>query len=78
MAVSDAGTVTSKGQVTIPKRIRDKLGLTAGTDVEFFNTTNQGNGSCRMQMRHTLQPLSFATIVLCSTPAIPILRTSTG
>lgn len=35
MAISDDGTVTSKGQVTIPKRIRDELGLSAGTDVEF-------------------------------------------
>jgi len=35
MAISDDATVTSKGQVTIPKRIRDELGLTAGTEVEF-------------------------------------------
>ncbi|AUX10754.1 AbrB family transcriptional regulator [Halalkaliarchaeum desulfuricum] len=27
--------MTSKGQVTIPKRIRDELGLSAGTKVEF-------------------------------------------
>ncbi|MEI9995722.1 MAG: AbrB/MazE/SpoVT family DNA-binding domain-containing protein [Rhizomicrobium sp.] len=27
--------VTSKGQVTIPKRIRDALGLSPGTKVEF-------------------------------------------
>jgi AbrB family looped-hinge helix DNA binding protein len=27
--------VTSKGQVTIPKAVRDKLGITAGTDVGF-------------------------------------------
>ena len=36
MLVSDDGTVTSKGQVTIPKHIRDKLGLSAGTEVEFI------------------------------------------
>ena len=35
MAVSDDATVTSKGQVTIPKRIRDRLGLSAGTELEF-------------------------------------------
>ncbi|QCC46226.1 AbrB/MazE/SpoVT family DNA-binding domain-containing protein [Halobellus limi] len=35
MAVSEDATVTSKGQVTIPKRIREKLGLDAGTEVEF-------------------------------------------
>jgi AbrB family looped-hinge helix DNA binding protein len=30
-----AATVTSKGQVTIPKRVRDQLGLKAGSRVEF-------------------------------------------
>lgn len=30
-----ATTVTSKGQVTIPKPVRDLLGITAGTAVEF-------------------------------------------
>jgi len=35
MAVSEDATITSKGQVTIPKRIRDRLGLDAGTEVEF-------------------------------------------
>ena len=28
-------TVTSKGQVTIPKAVRDQLGLKPGTKVEF-------------------------------------------
>lgn len=35
MATSEDATLTSKGQVTIPKRIRDQLGLEAGTEVEF-------------------------------------------
>ncbi|SDX93806.1 MULTISPECIES: AbrB/MazE/SpoVT family DNA-binding domain-containing protein [Halopenitus] len=35
MAVSEDATVTSKGQVTIPKRIRDALDIDAGTEVEF-------------------------------------------
>ena len=30
-----ATTVTSKGQVTIPKRVRDGLGLKAGSKVEI-------------------------------------------
>ncbi len=30
-----ANTVTSKGQVTIPKPIRDHLGITPGSKVEF-------------------------------------------
>ncbi len=28
-------TITSKGQVTIPKKIRDKLGLKPGDKVDF-------------------------------------------
>lgn len=33
--IDRAATVTSKGQVTIPKRVRDQLGLKAGSKVEF-------------------------------------------
>ena len=28
-------TVTTKGRVTIPKRVRDHIGIKAGTQVEF-------------------------------------------
>lgn len=28
-------TVTSKGQITIPKRVRDALGIRAGTEIDF-------------------------------------------
>ena len=28
--------ITSKGQVTIPKELRDELGFLPGTEVEFF------------------------------------------
>jgi AbrB family looped-hinge helix DNA binding protein len=31
--------VTSKGQVTIPKEMRDRLGLLPGTEVEFVPET---------------------------------------
>jgi AbrB family looped-hinge helix DNA binding protein len=29
-------TITSKGQITLPKAIRDRLGLTTGDQVEFL------------------------------------------
>lgn len=30
------GTITGKGQITIPKEIRKKLNLTSGNKIEFF------------------------------------------
>jgi len=48
MAVSEDATITSKGQVTIPKRIRDELGLDAGTEVEFII---EEDGSIRVQLK---------------------------
>ena len=37
--------VTSKGQVTIPKEIRESLGLLPGTEVEFI----EENGEARVR-----------------------------
>ncbi len=37
--------ITSKGQVTIPKQIRDRLGLLPGTEVEFI----EENGEARVR-----------------------------
>lgn len=37
--------ITSKGQVTIPKEIRDRLGLLPGTEVEFL----EENGEARVR-----------------------------
>ncbi|MES1196713.1 MAG: AbrB/MazE/SpoVT family DNA-binding domain-containing protein [Steroidobacter sp.] len=34
-------SVTSKGQVTIPKRVRQALGIKTGTKVEFALATNE-------------------------------------
>jgi antitoxin PrlF len=39
-------TITSKGQVTIPKRIRDDLGLTTGDHVGFVA---DGRGSYKLK-----------------------------
>lgn len=33
--------ITSKGQVTIPKGLRDELGFLPGTEVEFFEDGNE-------------------------------------
>lgn len=38
MSITEDARITSKGQVTIPKRIRDRLGLEAGVDIEFVLT----------------------------------------
>lgn len=32
--------VTSKGQVTIPKSVRDQFGINAGTEIDFTITTD--------------------------------------
>jgi len=35
-------TVTSKGQVTIPKKVRDHLGIEPGTSVDFLPAPDGG------------------------------------
>ncbi|WP_076145055.1 AbrB/MazE/SpoVT family DNA-binding domain-containing protein [Natrinema saccharevitans] len=42
MSVIEDATITSKGQITIPKRIRDRLKLEEGTEVEFVFDDNGG------------------------------------
>ena len=39
--ISDTGTIGERGQVTIPKAIRDRFGLRKGTKLEF-ETTPEG------------------------------------
>ena len=44
----DASTVTSKGQITIPKEVRRALGIRQGSRVAF--TTK--NGRCELRVLH--------------------------
>ncbi len=48
----DNVSVTSKGQVTIPKKVRTALGITAGTKVTF---ATEGN-SARLMVVRTRKP----------------------
>jgi AbrB family looped-hinge helix DNA binding protein len=38
----EATTLTSKGQVTIPKKMRDALRLKGGDKIAFFGSTPMG------------------------------------
>jgi len=46
MAITEDATVTSKGQVTIPKEIRERFDLEEGTVVEFV-VDDEGNVTVR-------------------------------
>jgi hypothetical protein len=53
-----AGSVTSKGQVTIPKRVREALGITPGSKVESTSLAVAHDSSWSRDMR--LQALKRA------------------
>jgi antitoxin PrlF len=72
-----AVSVTSKGQVTIPKRVRQALGITPGTKVEF---DVQGGGA-RLTVVKVAKPSDVAAgaaILDYSGPRIPIERMHGG
>ena len=48
-----ASTVTSKGQVTIPKSVRDLLGIVPGSEVEF----HRGKDGSVVLMRADAKPM---------------------
>jgi antitoxin PrlF len=56
-----ANTVTSKGQVTIPKPVRDHLGIVPGSEVEFRRAAD---GSIVIEKADGTRPPSrFAKLV---------------
>ncbi|MGH9196270.1 MAG: AbrB/MazE/SpoVT family DNA-binding domain-containing protein [Acidimicrobiia bacterium] len=46
--------MTSKGQITVPKGVRDQLGLRPGDEIEFVIE----NGGCAIHKRVTDNPFS--------------------
>jgi AbrB family looped-hinge helix DNA binding protein len=53
-----AATVTSKGQVTIPKPVRDRLGINPGSKVEF-EVAEDGRAFLRRVGKRVLKPSRF-------------------
>lgn len=63
-----ATTVTSKGQVTIPKLVRDHLGIAPGSRVEFRRAAD---GSVVIEKAvETKQPGRFAELVGIAGPGL--------
>ena len=53
-----AVTVTSKGQVTIPKPVRDRLGINPGSKVDF-ELTGDGRALLRRLGKRAVKPSRF-------------------
>jgi antitoxin PrlF len=52
--------MTSKGQVTIPKRMRDELGLQPGSEIEFVPN---GSGEIVVRAKRILDPSRFDALI---------------
>lgn len=52
MSITEDATITSKGQVTIPKRVRERFGLEAGEEIQFVITENND-----LTIRHKREPM---------------------
>ncbi|MBC8129729.1 MAG: AbrB/MazE/SpoVT family DNA-binding domain-containing protein [Rhizobiaceae bacterium] len=57
-----AGTVTSKGQTTIPKLVRDELGLTEGSKIVW----EVRDGKAQVEPRKTRRAIDLAGILSSS------------
>ena len=53
-----AVTVTSKGQVTVPKQVRDRLGIKPGSKVDF-EIAEDGRAFLRRVGKRTVKPSRF-------------------
>ena len=53
-----AVTVTRKGQVTIPKRVRDRLGINPGSKIDF-EVAEDGRAFLRRIGKHAIKPSRF-------------------
>jgi antitoxin PrlF len=51
-------TVTSKGQVTVPKQVRDRLGIKPGSKVDF-EVAEDGRAFLRRVGKRTVKPSRF-------------------
>jgi AbrB family looped-hinge helix DNA binding protein len=70
-------SVTSKGQVTIPKQVRQALGITPGSKVEF--DLDRGGARLRLVKKQTPSRVEDGPAILGYTgPRIPISRMHGG
>ena len=70
-------SVTSKGQVTIPKRVRQALGITPGSKVEF--DVEGGGARLKLVKKHAQSRIEDGPAILGYTgPRIPIARMPGG
>jgi antitoxin PrlF len=73
MAVS----VTSKGQVTIPKRVREALGITPGSKVEF--DVAGGGARLKLVQRHVSSRIEEGAAILdYQGPRVPVAKMHGG
>lgn len=70
-------SVTSKGQVTIPKRVRQALGITPGSKVEF--DLDKGGARLKLVKRQVPSRIDEGPAILNYTgPRIPIAQIHGG
>jgi antitoxin PrlF len=64
-----AVTVTSKGQVTIPKPVRDRLGIKPGSKIDF-EIAEDGRAFLRPTHKKRVKPSRFARMLGTATSGL--------